>query len=1418
MQLPEVYSFDPEQGFWRRAQEHAFAYSDGDAIEQKIGRIVRGCSDPSILSDELERAIDDWPSLYHLGKGRINLLRPFLPMLGGRVLEIGCGCGAITRALGEQGGQIVALEGSAVRAGIAASRSRDLNNVQVVCDSFDRFETDEQFDVVTLIGVLEYARKYFAVASGEDPIRATIERAKSFLRPGGILLVAIENQLGLKYLAGTPEDHNGVPMYGVEDLYGAQDAVTFGEQELRGLLGQAGLGAQHWWYPFPDYKFPVSIFSESGVRQTEADLSPLLQNSALLDPQRAPTSFSLESAWLPVYRNGLAGALANSFLVLASDQPRADADEDVLAYHYASNRREGFAKQVTFVKRADGAVKVRHTPLFGPQEKQSDAGLAITFEEAEFISGRHWQKELVHIVNRPGWSLADLQAWAQVWFAAFLQHTGVDSNAALDKDMPVAGDHFDAVPRNLIVQPDGAAVFFDQEWQMPGVVPLGLVIFRSLGLSFFGVTSVAKPRDGEALDVKDLLLALAASVGVALVEDDLPSYIEQENHIQALVAPGSRSQLTMAALADWTLNVRTALWDPARLYRLEAEIRQRDEQLGGLGEEVHRLEAYVRDKDQSLHELGASLHQVHTVLADKDAALEQQAQEIHRLEEIVQSKDALLQQVGTDLSASHNNLSSKDDALSAQAAEILRLESVLAERDALLEQAGAQRSELHAMVESKVDALHELAAEIHRLEAVVLQKDASLREVGAQQSDLHELTASKLDALHQQATEIQRLESMVLQKDLLLQKTGQEQSQLHGAITGKLDALDEQAAEIRRLQDVVVQKDASLQQCGQELSYLHSTVADKLEALGQQAAEIHRLEEMVVQKDASLQRCGEDLSNLHGVLAAKLKALDQQADDICRLEQFAHNKQEVVQLLSGQLAALSESIPDQTPLNKKIEDLILQIQEEAKNNEALQAQLQVRSNEMTEAARQWAQEREYFYAEVAKRDTLLAGETSALAQAKSELAAVSQQLQALKLTRWFRLREVVLFHPFGIKKAVHVACILAGAALPQRLRSTLVPRVNRLFGLTPSSSSEAGAASGAYRIKQTRRPPADAPKVVHVIANFMTGGSSRLVVDLIEYLGGDYHQQVLTSFNPDPPAYVGLDIHECRSADSVEPFLEYFTRVKPDLVHVHYWGDCDEPWYAKAIEAVARLGVPVVENINTPIEPYRSEAVVKYVYVSDYVRSVFGDPDARHVTVYPGSDFQMFTRGADEHPPADCVGMVYRLERDKLNEDAIQPFIHIAKLRPQTRILIVGGGSLLEPFQQAVEAAGVADQFEFTGYVSYSALPGLYRRMSLFVAPVWKESFGQVSPFAMSMKVPVIGYDVGAIGEIVDNRDLLAPPADAERLAQIAVRLLDAPDEARHLGDQQQKRAQEHFSIQAMIDGYARIYADVSESMRRDHA
>ena len=224
------YILDESTNVWLNPSYKGIAYNDGDEIETRIFNIIKEATDISVLSTELRQHCTDWPSQYHLTSARANILRPFEQTLkNANVLEIGAGCGAISRYLGECGAQVLALEGSPRRASIARSRTRDLDNITVLAEKFDQFKSNHQFDVITLIGVLEYANLF---TPGDNPALIMLQRVRQLLKPDGKLIIAIENQLGLKYFAGAPEDHFGKPMVGIEGRYGKDQAQTFGRPVL----------------------------------------------------------------------------------------------------------------------------------------------------------------------------------------------------------------------------------------------------------------------------------------------------------------------------------------------------------------------------------------------------------------------------------------------------------------------------------------------------------------------------------------------------------------------------------------------------------------------------------------------------------------------------------------------------------------------------------------------------------------------------------------------------------------------------------------------------------------------------------------------------------------------------------------------------------------------------------------------------------------------------------------------------------------------------------------------------------------------------------------------------------------------------------------------------------------------------------
>lgn len=294
-------------------------YEDG--AEDELTQIFRTASDRTTGSAELESHIHDWPSRYHLSGRRANLLRALDVRTGDRVLDVGAGTGLLSRYLVEQGATVVALEGNGARAHAAAARLDGLDRCEVVCGDFYEFSDDDGFDLVTLVGVVEYSGDAFGGAHG--PLRL-LAKATSLLRPGGSVLVAIENQLGITYVLGGPEDHHGVPSVGIEGYRNPRPIRTWSRANLSSLLDEAGLTTQDWWYPFPDYKLPTAVLAHEVVARPEAGVVTRLVGdpTPVQADHVAPSSHPVRS--LETFAAaGLGPEVANSFLVLASPDAAA---------------------------------------------------------------------------------------------------------------------------------------------------------------------------------------------------------------------------------------------------------------------------------------------------------------------------------------------------------------------------------------------------------------------------------------------------------------------------------------------------------------------------------------------------------------------------------------------------------------------------------------------------------------------------------------------------------------------------------------------------------------------------------------------------------------------------------------------------------------------------------------------------------------------------------------------------------------------------------------------------------------------------------------------------------------------------------------------------------------------------------------
>lgn len=528
-----------EHGVWQRPEFSGIAYSDGDEIENRIWQAIASCSDRSVLSTDLKRHCTDWPSLYHLSGTRANLMRPLQDLFKGDILEIGAGCGAISRYLGEctagTDSRLLALEGSPRRAAIARARTQGLDHVTVVTEQFDTFAPARQFDMVTLIGVLEYANLF---TGGPTAALSMLQRARQLVKQGGHLVIAIENQFGLKYFAGAPEDHLGTPMVGIESRYANTQAKTFGKKALQALLRQAGFAHDTFLAPFPDYKLPVSVISEAGMRASAFDAAALACQSVRKDPQLpAALHFSPELAWPDLFANGLGMDLSNSFLVVASDTTPAALDSSVLAWHYSAERRPEFCKETRFTQHGDTPIQVTYLPL-GPSSVSAEAPLSYSpGSGSAYVQGICLSWRFIRSLEQDGWTVQQLADLLADYLGVLRSHLpGSEASAlALKATTALPGQLFDAVPHNIIETAPRQFTLIDTEWASSKPIELGHLLFRAALLTLSSMSRVGIPADVSIRTRGDFVHCVMTSSGLQVSNAQLQGWMEKEAQLQSFV-------------------------------------------------------------------------------------------------------------------------------------------------------------------------------------------------------------------------------------------------------------------------------------------------------------------------------------------------------------------------------------------------------------------------------------------------------------------------------------------------------------------------------------------------------------------------------------------------------------------------------------------------------------------------------------------------------------------------------------------------------------------------------------------------------------------------------------------------------------------------------------------------------------------
>lgn len=476
-------------------------YSDGD-VEDEILNFV---SDDS-YQDKLSEFIgDSYAKAYHLSDLRENILNWYPFERGKTALEIGAGCGALSGFFCRKFSKVDSIELSMRRSKINYERHKDLDNLEIFVGDFNVIDTGRKYDYVFLIGVLEYAALY---SDADDPYDAFLKKVKKYLNSDGKLIIAIENRLGLKYFNGSREDHSNIYFDGLNNYTSDGKARTFSRTELTKILDKVGLREKCFYYPYPDYKFPEEIHTDSSVNNGGYD-----KRIINIEEKKMPL-FNEYSVGQTLANDGIRGFFANSFLVVSSNEKF----ESTVKYVKAHIDRNDSFKIATIVEGQIGedpiserSDVVKKIPLSEDAKKHLSNMLALNefsqnskisylhanskedYLEYEFIREETLSDRIKKMYSKKT-NLENICLSVKVFFDEYFSTKELVNSSLYQSELftkwfgeeKIAGEmlcanggNVDLIADNIFIK-DDKYILIDGEWVFPELIPCKFLVWRCL--------------------------------------------------------------------------------------------------------------------------------------------------------------------------------------------------------------------------------------------------------------------------------------------------------------------------------------------------------------------------------------------------------------------------------------------------------------------------------------------------------------------------------------------------------------------------------------------------------------------------------------------------------------------------------------------------------------------------------------------------------------------------------------------------------------------------------------------------------------------------------------------------------------------------------------------------------------------------
>lgn len=178
---------------------------------------------------------------------------------------------------------------------------------------------------------------------------------------------------------------------------------------------------------------------------------------------------------------------------------------------------------------------------------------------------------------------------------------------------------------------------------------------------------------------------------------------------------------------------------------------------------------------------------------------------------------------------------------------------------------------------------------------------------------------------------------------------------------------------------------------------------------------------------------------------------------------------------------------------------------------------------------------------------------------------------------------------------------------------------------------------------------------------------------------------------------------------------------------------------------------------------------------------------------------------AENEPLLGCVGV---LLPDKGQEWLIRSLAELRKEFPGAKLLLAGDGVCRAQLEALAKKLGVSNAVIFAGFVK--DVENVCAALDVFLLPSFFEALNNSLMAAMAYEIPSIAFNLGALGEIIENGKsglLVSGPNVTEICAAVRAVLVNRAL-AKELGEAGRRRVEENFTAARMVDGMIRVYEE----------